>query len=167
MTIEEFQVFLNYFSKVRKRTIRVVSYIPAEQLEWSYKPGKFSLGDLVRHLGAIERHMYAENAQFKPNLYKGCGKELAEGYEAVLQFLDTCHQESMEIFSALTETDINAKTQTPVGTPITLWKWLRLMVEHEIHHRGQIYTYLGMLDIATPPIYGLTAEELVALSAKT
>jgi uncharacterized damage-inducible protein DinB len=34
------------------------------------------------------------------------------------------------------------------------------MVEHEVHHRSQIYTYLGMLGISTPPIYGLTSEEV-------
>lgn len=49
---------------------------------------------------------------------------------------------------------------TPDGSRITVWKWLRLMMEHEIHHRGQIYLYLAMLEIATPPIYGLTSEEL-------
>jgi uncharacterized damage-inducible protein DinB len=38
------------------------------------------------------------------------------------------------------------------------------MVEHEIHHRGQIYTYLAMLDVPTPPIYGLTSEEVRARS---
>jgi uncharacterized damage-inducible protein DinB len=35
-----------------------------------------------------------------------------------------------------------------------------LMVEHEIHHRGQIYLYLSMLNVATPPLYGLTSEQL-------
>jgi uncharacterized damage-inducible protein DinB len=34
------------------------------------------------------------------------------------------------------------------------------MVEHEVHHRSQIYVYLGMLGIQTPPIYGLTSEEV-------
>jgi uncharacterized damage-inducible protein DinB len=38
-------------------------------------------------------------------------------------------------------------------------------VEHESHHRSQIYTYLGMLGIVTPPIYGLTSEEVKARSS--
>ena len=32
-----------------------------------------------------------------------------------------------------------------------------MMPEHEIHHRGQLYTMLGMLNVPTPPIYGMTA----------
>jgi hypothetical protein len=34
------------------------------------------------------------------------------------------------------------------------------MAEHEIHQRGQIYLGLGMLDVPTPPLYGLTSEEV-------
>jgi len=38
------------------------------------------------------------------------------------------------------------------------------MIEHEAHHRGQIYLMLGMRGVATPPIYGLTSEEVKARS---
>jgi uncharacterized damage-inducible protein DinB len=38
------------------------------------------------------------------------------------------------------------------------------MVEHEVHHRGQIYLMLGMLEVRTPPLYGLTEEEVWAAS---
>ena len=34
------------------------------------------------------------------------------------------------------------------------------MIEHEVHHRGQIYLMLRLLDVATPPLYGLTSEQV-------
>lgn len=160
MDAAAFAVFLDYFEKIRGRTLRVMACIPPDQIEWSYRPGKFTFGDLIRHLAAIERYMYAENARFRPSRYAGCGKELAEGYQACLEFMNRMHHESMEIFRSLSEADLCRKTQTPAGTPITLWKWLRAMLEHEVHHRGQMYAYLGMLGAATPPLYGLTAEEV-------
>ena len=43
---------------------------------------------------------------------------------------------------------------------------LRLAVEHEIHHRGEIYVYLGMLGVKTPPLYGMTSEQVMERSAK-
>jgi uncharacterized damage-inducible protein DinB len=70
------------------------------------------------------------------------------------------HLESVEIFSNLTAEDLQKKCVTPGGVSITVWKWLRAMVEHEVHHRAQMYVYLGMLGIPTPPIYGLTSEEV-------
>ncbi|HBV06150.1 MAG TPA: DinB family protein, partial [Gemmatimonadetes bacterium] len=33
-------------------------------------------------------------------------------------------------------------------------------VEHEIHHRGQLYELLGQLGVETPPLYGLTEPEV-------
>ena len=110
--------------------------------------------------------MYAENAQFKPSQYRGCGTEYANGYDEVIRFYDTRHEESKQIFSALTPEDLQKKCRTPGNVDITLWKWLRLMVEHEVHHRGQLYTYLGMLGVKTPPLYGLTSEEVAAQSPK-
>jgi uncharacterized damage-inducible protein DinB len=38
------------------------------------------------------------------------------------------------------------------------------MVEHEAHHRGQIYFTLGLPGVATPPLYGLTEAEVKARS---
>ena len=68
----------------------------------------------------------------------------------------------MEIFRGLTEEQWTGKCFTPAGTPITTWKWLRLMPEHEAHHRGQLYQILGELNVKTPPLYGLSEEEVVA-----
>ncbi len=156
--------FLEHYAKVRGRTSRVVDCIPAERLEWTWREGKFTLGDLVRHIAAIERYMYAENVQGLPSRYAGHGRELADGLPAVREFFDRTHAESMAVFGRLTEADLSGRSVTPAGATITTSKWLRAMVEHEIHHRGQIYLYLAMLDIPTPPIYGLTSEEVRARS---
>ena len=75
-----------------------------------------------------------------------------------------CHAESVEIFGRLSDEDLKKRCSTPTGAAIGIGKWLRALVEHEIHHRGQIYVYLAMLGIGTPPLYGLTSEELRTMS---
>jgi uncharacterized damage-inducible protein DinB len=160
MQIQNLDLFLDYLDKVHQRTMRVVRCIPPDKLDWSYCEGKFTLGDLVRHMAAIERYMFAETVQNKPSRYGGCGKELADGYEEVVMFMERLHRESVEIISRLSSEDLNRKCTTPDGASITIWKWLRAMVEHEIHHRGQIYIYLAMLGVSTPPLYGLTSEQV-------
>lgn len=164
MTITNIDSFLRYFERIRQRTLRVIEYIPPEKIEWTYQEGKFTFGDLIRHLATIERYMYAENAQFKPSTYPGCGEELAAGYENVVQYLKDKHEESMTIFRNIKAEDLQKKTLTPGNAEIRLSSWLRAMIEHEAHHRGQIYVYLGMLGIETPPLYGLTSEEVLERS---
>ena len=75
-------------------------------------------------------------------------------------------EESIAIFSRLSDEELTGKCTTPAGTSITVWKWLRAMIEHEAHHRGQIYMMLAMLGVETPPLYGLTAEQVQAGSVK-
>jgi hypothetical protein len=101
MQIQDIGTFLEYLDKVHQLTLRLVRCIPHDKLDWSYAPGEFPLGDLVRHIACIERHMYAENVQGKPSRYAGCGKELADGYNQVVQFMEDMHRESVEIFSRL------------------------------------------------------------------
>jgi uncharacterized damage-inducible protein DinB len=158
--MENAREFLDYWEKVRQRTLRVIACIPQEKYDWTYQAGKFSFADLIRHLAAIERYMYAENVQLKPSRYSGHGKNLADGPVEVRAFMDRMHRESVEIFGRLGQDDLQRKCVTPGGAPITVWKWLRAMVEHEVHHRGQIYLHLGILGIPTPPLYGLTSEEV-------
>ena len=156
---------VDYIDRVRERTMRVVACIPPEQVDWTYREGKFTFGDMMRHLAAIERWMFAENAQRRPSRYPGHGRELGATFEELAAYMTSMHAESMAIFRGLSDADLDRKCMTPGGAELRVGKWLRSMIEHEVHHRGQIYLYLGMLDIPTPPIYGLTEEEVKRRSA--
>jgi uncharacterized damage-inducible protein DinB len=87
---------------------------------------------------------------------------LASGREAVLAYYDRLHEESSRIFARFHEDEYDRRVTAPGGGTISLGKWLRAMAEHEIHHRGQLYLMLGMLDVRTPPVLGMTAEQLAA-----
>ena len=150
MEIRSVSQFLEYWANLRERTRRVALCIPPERLEWTHRAGAFTLGDLIRHLATIERYMYAETVAGRPSRYPGCGRELAEGYEAVLAYFDRLdtrqgHHRRAE------RRGPRAQVPDAGGHPITTWKWLRAMCEHEVHHRGQIYLMLGMLGVAAPP----------------
>lgn len=69
-----------------------------------------------------------------------------------------------EIFGALTPDDPMSKCTTPAGAMITVWKWLRAMVEHEAHHRGQLYMMAGMRGFSVAPLHGMAEEEVLELS---
>ncbi len=98
MEIRSVGPFLNYWESVRERARRVIQQIPPDKIEWSHAPDRFTLGDLVRHLAAIERWMYAETVKGRPSVYPGCKTDLADGYDAVVNYLDDMHTESVAIF---------------------------------------------------------------------
>lgn len=160
MEIRSIDSFLDYYTKIRRRTRRVIDCIPPEKIEWTPREDKFTFGDLIRHLAALGRWMFAENVRGRSSCYPGHGRELAEGHRQVLEYFDEMHRQTLEIFHGLSDEDLQATCVTPAGAELPVWKWLRAMVEHEVHHRGQIYLMLGLLGVSTPPLYGLTSEEV-------
>ena len=165
MEIQAIGPFLDYFEGIRTRTRRAVMHIPPDRLEWTPSPGKWTFGDLVRHLGAIERWMFTENALRRPSRYPGHGRELADGWDPVIAYFDAMHAESVGLLRTLTQDDLRQRCTTPAGSEIAVWKWLRAMVEHEVHHRGQIHLMLGMIGVQATPMFGLTEEQVKARSA--
>ena len=162
MEIRSVGPFLQYFANIRERTMRLSRCVPADKVDWSYAPGKFTIGDLLRHIAVTERYLFAENIQGQASRYTSHGRELADTLEAIFALMERLHTESMAIFGQLTDDDLQRKCRNVGGVDIAIWKWLRAMTEHEIHHRGELYIYLGMLGVKTPPLYGLTSEEVRA-----
>lgn len=160
---QKVNTFLKYYESIRKRTRNLIEVVKPEHLDFAYKNGKFTIADQIRHIAAIERYLFAETIAGRKNIYNGCGKELAEGYEDIMTFFNQAHTESLQIFRSLTDSSLQETCFTPTGYAIQKEKWLQLLAEHEIHHRAQIYLYLNLLNIKTPPMYGLTAEEVAEM----
>ncbi|NNF12915.1 MAG: DinB family protein [Gemmatimonadetes bacterium] len=160
----ELEDILGQYASVRRRTRAVADCIPEIRLEYAPGPGRFTPGDILRHIGAAERWMWAENVRLRPSRYPGHGPELAAGKAGVIGYLARMQDETAEIISGLTPSDLERRCKTVGGAEITVWKWIRLMFEHQIHHRGQLYEILGGLEVATPPLYGLQEPEVRARS---
>jgi uncharacterized damage-inducible protein DinB len=140
--------------------MRLFQAVPAARIEWRHSAGVFSPGDLARHIAAVERYTFTEGVMGRPTRYMGCGTELAEGKENVIAFMERVHAESVAILKELTPEDLERKGLSPDGSPVTAWKLLRAMVEHEIHHRGEMYVYLALMGIERPPLFGVTEPQL-------
>lgn len=159
--------FVRYWQGIHARSRRVIDCIPAHAIEWSPVAGKWTLGDLVRHLAVIERYMFVETACGRPSRYDGEGRALAAGKDAVISLYDRLHAESLAIVAAFPDARLGGRCMTPAGAEIAVGAWLRAMIEHEVHHRAQIYTLLGQLGTPTPPLFGLTAEAVAARASRT
>ncbi|RZK26524.1 MAG: DinB family protein [Flavobacterium sp.] len=164
MEITSIPSFLSYYDKTRAITYKIIDVISHDKLDWSYAPGKFTVADLVRHIAAIERNVYAEVVSGNRPRYSGCGKELADGLENIIGFFNEMHVQSVEIFRSLPDKDLKTKITSLDGKKVLMSSFLRSLVVHEIHHRGALCIYLNILGISTPPVIGLTEEQVKQLS---
>ena len=88
--------FVDYWRNVRARTLRVLDVLPPADLEWTHTPGKYTFGDIFRHLPGIERYMYGETVRHRPSAYPGHSAELARGPDEIRAYMDRCHAESLD-----------------------------------------------------------------------
>ena len=130
-------------------------------MEWAPTEGAMTFGDLIRHLAVVERWMFVENVFGRPSRYASHGRELADGRDAVARrFFATCMRKACASSPGLpTRTSIDRRRR-PAASRSPCGSGCAGMVEHEAHHRGQIYLMLRLCGVATPPIYGLTSEEV-------
>jgi uncharacterized damage-inducible protein DinB len=152
--------WVSYVDRMYQRTRRVAALVPEGELEHSFGVGRFTPGDLIRHLAGVNRYMFVEVTAGRGNRYPGHSRELAAGLAAVLEYHERLHEDGLRVLRSLSPEDLERKVATPEGAHITAWKWLRAMAEHEAHHRGQLYWILAGLGVKTPPLFGLTSEEV-------
>ena len=158
MRQEQIEDLFSCIERVRQRTLWVALSIPVDRLEWAIAPGRFTFGDILRHVAGTERYIFVENAARRRSRYPGHGTILAQGYRDVLRYMADLHHQSVSILRSLQPDDYERYCSTPGGMPIVIRQWLREMVEHENHHRGEICAYLGALGILTPSLFGLASE---------
>jgi uncharacterized damage-inducible protein DinB len=145
MEISSIKSFIDYYKSTRAITNKVINAIPKDKLNWTYMDGKFTIGDLVRHIAAIERFVFAELAAGNKASYKGCSAEITNSYESVFHFFNEMHTQSLKIFEALSNESLFKKVSFVQGKEVELRVILRHLIVHEVHHRGALCIYLNLL----------------------
>ncbi len=155
--------FISYFASVRRRTISFAQALPPEHIDWSPRAGEFTCGDILRHLAASEQ-MFIDVAVNGHWAYPGHERERAPDLTAALAHLEAVHSTAMTTLQQLSDAELLATRPALDGSPIKVWRVLMLMSEHEIHHRSQLASYMMLLHVEPPQIYGKTLEEVIALT---
>jgi len=152
--------FVRYFESVRGRTLAFIQAIPDDQIDFAPYPGKFTLGDLIRHIAATER-MFVDGVLEGRWTYAGHSRELGPTKAEAVDYLMRTHEEAMARLRATDTEVLQMKRTTPFGMVVSAWRLLMTMTEHEIHHRSQIGQYLVALGMEPPQVFGRKLEELL------
>jgi uncharacterized damage-inducible protein DinB len=157
--------FADYFEGVRRRTVGFVSAVPAEMIDWAPKDGEFTCGDIVRHVAAAER-MFTGVVVGGPWRYDGHGRARAASRAEALALLDAEHTAARQALAAAGDAVLTAERPAlePGGRPIRGWRVLMAMCEHEVHHRSQLASYLTLMGVDAPDIFGLGVEDVARLA---
>ena len=158
--------FADYFDGVRRRTTGFFRAIPAERIDWAPKEGEYSCGDIIRHVAASERMFVGAVVDGRWH-YAGHARALAPTLDAALAELDAAHAACAARLRALEDGALAATRPAlePDAKPVRAWRLLLAMVEHEVHHRSQLASYLTWMGLEAPDIFGLGVEDVEQLTA--
>lgn len=148
-------------------TRRLLDRLPADQLAWKPHPKSMTLGALAEHLGqlgvwgqltltqpAVDLETTARPPGYQPMTVKA----------DILAHFDTQMAAARVALAGRTDAELMAPWTLRKGAQefFTMPKascWRTFVMNHLIHHRGQLTVYLRELDVPLPSIYGPSADE--------
>jgi len=154
---------LQEFENEAGTTRRVLERVPADKLTWKPHPKSMSLGTLALHVaaspGVIIGWCAEDETQFKgePSPQPTSTAEILAAHDAsvkkVKETLPRIGDEGMQKMWTG-----KAGGQTLMTMPKAALA-RAIVMNHWVHHRGQLSVYLRLLDVPVPSIYGPSADE--------
>jgi uncharacterized damage-inducible protein DinB len=139
--------------------------IPAEKFDWKPHEKSMAFGRLATHIAEMFSWTAATLQQPELDFSKFDYKPLEPATTAELvEYLDKNVAEAVDVLRNTTDevfidtwTMRNGETIYFTMPKITVMR--SFVMNHIIHHRGQLSVYLRLNDIAVPSIYGPSADE--------
>lgn len=164
MTLAE--TFLAEFEAEAGSTRRMLERVPDSSLNWKPHEKSMTLGRLAGHTaelpGWIVNTVELDSYSADPATYKAFD---AASQKELLDTFDAYAAKAQKALSGVTDDHLqNIWTLTIAGRQIFAMPRYSVLqsflLNHMIHHRGQLSVYLRLLDIPVPGMYGPTADEL-------
>ena len=152
------------FDLEMKSTRKVIERAQKEKFGWKPHDKSFSFGDLATHVAQLVSWGSMIMSSDELDIGGNFPKPQIESTQDILDLFDKNVTDTRAALAAASDEDF-LKTWTlrkGSDTIFTLPKVavVRTMVmNHVIHHRGQLSVYLRLNDIPVPSIYGPSADE--------
>ncbi len=155
--------FLQEFENEAGTTRRVLERVPADKLAWKPHPKSMSLGELALHVAGSPAVICGWCTEGETN-FTG---EKAPEPSSPAEILAAHDKGVVTVKESLAKVgDEGMKTMwTAKAGGATLMQMPKsalvrsIVLNHWIHHRGQLSVYLRLLDVPVPSIYGPSADE--------
>jgi uncharacterized damage-inducible protein DinB len=148
-------------------TRRVLERVPDTEFGWKPHEKSMTLGRLAAHIANIPYwcSLTLENAVFElDSLPPDTQRKLAETQSELVKEFDGKVRAARTLIAAATDAEFLApwtlkKSGQEMFTMPRISAVRGFVMNHLIHHRGQLTVYLRLKNVPIPPIYGPTADE--------
>jgi len=165
MTIAD--TLLPEFDREMATTRRLIERAPEDRLGWAPHAKSMTLAALCEHLGQLAlwgRMTITASGVDLEQMGRPPGYQPMASRAALLQHFDTETAACRAALVGRTDAELLAPWTLRRGAQefFTMPKatcWRTFVMNHVVHHRGQLSVYLRLLDVPLPSIYGPSADE--------
>ena len=149
---------------------RTLERVPGDRLDFRPHPKSRSLGELAHHLARIpgwvgtmlEKESY--DLLHRKDDAAAAASATPPPLEEILALFETNRVRAREAIAARSDRELLGPWRLERGGTVlrtmTRARVLRtFLLDHVIHHRGQLSVYLRLLDVPVPGLYGPSADE--------
>jgi uncharacterized damage-inducible protein DinB len=148
--------------EVRQRTRLVLEKVTAAQLDWMPAPQALTIRQMVRHMRLSEEGTFqvVQRGDWDYSVRRRTAPLVtllgeSEPWEAELAAFEDTHQDWLAWIRALPADALTQELVNPQNNQhVSALGFVLARLEHEVHHRAQISTYLRMLGEQWPSPYG-------------
>ncbi|HJQ71724.1 MAG TPA: DinB family protein [Blastocatellia bacterium] len=151
MSCPETEHFIKNWNRIHKQTSIALAAAPDDQLDWQPKEGMFTMRQLLGHIPEAE--LFLVRTAMAGATHHVDLDVSGKSVKQILDLFETQHNDLVEEVSKLTLDQLNEEVEfygRNMRRIVLLWG----MTEHEIHHRGQLFTYYRLAGVEPPNIYG-------------
>lgn len=156
--------FLAEFEMEMASTRKALARIPNDKLTWKPHEKSMTLASLGAHLAELPTWAKSTLEASELNLKGPFDRKPPESTEQILASFDLNVAAAHQLLAATNDAalmenwTLKVEDKTMFTMPRT--QVIRgFVLNHVIHHRGQLTVYLRLLDVAVPSIYGPSADE--------
>lgn len=144
-------LYLRYWPLVREGLFQALGQLTDEQLAFAPRERLWSLGQIAVHIAEAEegwfRHVVTGELSEWPHYRPADYPSVA----AVKALLEEVHGRTIAYLESLDEAGLERVIEVSWGQFSLRWVCWHVL-EHEIHHRGEIFLLLGLLGMAAPDV---------------
>ena len=142
---------LPHWAEVRKNLLAALDKLTDEQLGFEPRQPLWSLGTVACHIADTEEGWL----RIAAGTFEGWPPYRIEDYptvSAVKDLLAAVHERTLALLAGWSDADLDVQVTAPWGHPHTRRWIIWHVLEHEIHHRGEIFLMLGLMGMEAPDV---------------
>ncbi|PYQ53491.1 MAG: damage-inducible protein DinB [Acidobacteria bacterium] len=150
-----------------KSTVRMLERVPTDRFDWKPHEKSMSVGQLAWHVATLPLNGVL-GLKSKVKEVGGVGPRPSPqgGQDLVATLNDSVAQLKAALQATPDETLIKERFSfVRNGQPVVSFPMIGLIrtvvLNHSVHHRGQLSVYLRLMNIPVPAMYGTSADESV------